>query len=240
MDYILFLQKHFRVAILLICLSLFTATLKAQAVVMEFHPDSLTNKKIIDLKNNYGNKKLLPIGFEKQALIALSYFPELRDIKIQFRVKNKITPLATRPSVIGMFRKAQKRRYIVTISKNSISFLDSIILQNLNYNAQIGVLGHELGHVLDFSKKSIGGMYNVIFGHLSKKYTDRFEFNTDQICIDHGLGYQLLAWSANVRENLKTINWQGADNLLPSAKNERYMNPSTIISIISTHPLYQK
>lgn len=236
----LFLQKLFKCIISFIGLYLITSNLEAQPVVKEFHPDSLTSKAVLDLKSNYGDKKILPIGFEKQTLIALSYFTELKDVKIKFRVKNKITPLATRPSFISMFRKAKKRTYIVTISKNSISLLDSIILQNLNYNAQIGVLGHELSHIFDFSNKNFFRMCQVFFGHLSKKYTDHFEFNTDQICIDHRLGYQLLAWSNNVRKNLKTKNWGGPDNDPHNNKRERYMNPSTINRIISTHPLYEK
>ena len=83
-------------------------------------------------------------------------------------------------------------------------------------------------------------MCKVILGHLSSKYVDRFEFNTDKMCIDHGLGYQLLSWSNNVRENLKTSSWRGADDLTPNNEKERYMNPSTIINIIAVHPLYQK
>ena len=212
MNYTLFLQKYFKIILLLGCFSCIADRLQAQVVVKEFYPYSLSDTSFFELKNKYGNKKSLPKPFEKQAIIALSYFPELTDRKIKFRVKNKITPLASRPSFLGMFQTAKKRTYIVSISKKSISFLNAIILHNLNYNAQIGVLGHELSHVSDFNNKSFGGMCKVILGHLSSKYVDRFEFNTDKICIDHGLGYQLLSWSNNVRENLKTSSWRGADD----------------------------
>lgn len=213
---------------------------QAQTIVKEFHPDSLTNEKFLDLKRNYGNNKSLPKDFEKQTLIALSYFPELKDVKIKFRIKNKTTPLATRPSFTGMFRSAKRRTYFIIISKKSISYLDTILLQHLNYNAQIGVLGHELSHVSDFINKGFGSMCRVACGHFSKKYVNRFEFNTDRSCINHGLGYQLLSWSINVRLNLKSSSWLGAASLPPDATSERYMNPSTIESIFATHPLYQR
>jgi hypothetical protein len=74
----------------------------------------------------------------------------------------------------------------------------------------------------------------------SKKAVDKFEFNTDLNSINHGLGYQLLDWSINVRENLKRVNWLGAVNLKVDEKSERYMNPSTITAILSKHPLYQE
>ena len=160
-------------------------------------------------------------------------------VKIKFRIKNKITPLSTRPSFVGMFRFTKNRTYIITISKKSISFLDTILLCNLNYNAQIGVLGHELSHVSDFNSKGFGSMCRVVIGHLSKKYVDSFEFITDRACIDHGLGYQLLAWSINVRENLKSTSWLGAANMPPDSISERYMNPGTIERILLMHTMYQ-
>ena len=76
----------------------------------------------------------------------------------------------------------------------------------------------------------------LIFKHLSKKKMDTFEFNTDKRCIDHGLGFQLLSWSKEVREKLKLTRWGGAKN--PEGKNERYMNPETIINVMKTLEQY--
>jgi len=212
---------------------------QAQNIVKEFHPDSLSHEIFLDFEKNFSYKKTMSKDFETQILIALSYFPELKAVKIKFRIKNKITPLSTRPSFVGMFRFTKNRTYIITISKKSISFLDTILLCNLNYNAQIGVLGHELSHVSDFNSKGFGSMCRVVIGHLSKKYVDSFEFITDRACIDHGLGYQLLAWSINVRENLKSTSWLGAANMPPDSISERYMNPGTIERILLMHTMYQ-
>jgi hypothetical protein len=239
MAYMWYLQKHFKTIVLIISLQL-TVPLYSQSVVTAFNADSLTDNEFAKLKEQYANNKKLPNGFEKQVVLALSYFPELVNVKITFKVTNKRTPLSTRPSFIGMFQNAKKRNYIITISKKSIAYLNPIILENLSYNSQIGVLGHELSHVSNFTTKGFGGMCKVMLGHLSKKYVDRFEFNTDLLCINHQLGYQLLAWSINVRSNLKITDWQGADHLSPTKKRERYMNPSTIVSILSTHPFYKK
>lgn len=179
--------------------------------------------------------------YENQILIALSYFPELKDTKIKFRLKNRETPLATRPALFSMFRSAKKRTYIITISRKSTNYLDAIVFRNLNYNAQIGVLGHELCHVSDYLNKGFGKMCNVAAIEIfSKKAVDKFEFDTDLNSINHGLGYQLLDWSINVRENLKRVNWLGAVNLTADEKSERYMNPSTITAILSKHPLYRE
>lgn len=235
------MQKVFKIALFFTLIVLFSNGLKAQEIVKSFHQNSFTNNEITTLKSKFGNHKTLIASYEKQMLIALSYFPELKDTKIKFRLKNRETPLATRPTLFSMFRSAKKRTYIITISRKSTNYLDAIVFENLNYNAQIGVLGHELCHVSDYLNKGFGKMSNVVFIEiLSKKAVDKFEFNTDLNCINHGLGYQLLDWSINVRENLKRVNWLGAVNLTTDEKSERYMNPSTIKNILSKHPLYQE
>tara|TARA_R110000868_G_scaffold81946_2_gene231716 strand:+ start:28788 stop:29519 length:732 start_codon:yes stop_codon:yes gene_type:complete len=220
-------------------LFLISINCNSQEIIKTFHQDSITNEKIADLKIKYGTNKILLGDYENQTLIALSYFPELKDIKIKFRLKNRTTPLATRPSLFSMFRSAKNRTYIITISKQSNAKLDTITLKNLNYNSQIGVIGHELSHVSDYGNKGFGKMWNVLAIEIfSKKKVDTFEYSTDLNCINHGLGYQLLDWSTNVRENLKRENWLGAVNLNENQNSERYMNPSTIINIINSHPLY--
>lgn len=235
------MQKVFKIVLFFLLLILFSNGLKAQEIVKIFHQNSFTNEEMAVLKSKFGNHKTLIASYEKQMLIALSYFPELKDIKIKFRLKNRETPLATRPTVLSMFRSAKKRTYIITISKKSSNYLDAIVFKNLNYNAQIGVLGHELCHISDYLNKGFGKMSNVVFIEIfSKKAVDKFEFNTDLNCINHGLGYQLLDWSINVRENLKRVNWLGAVNLTADEKSERYMNPSTITAILSKHPLYRE
>jgi hypothetical protein len=235
------MQKVFKIVLCCTLIVLFSNGLKAQEIVKTFHQNSFTNNEITTLKSKFGNHKTFIADYEKQMLIALSYFPELEDTKIKFRLKNRETPLATRPTVVSMFRSAKKRTYIITISRKSTNYLNAIVFENLNYNAQIGVLGHELCHVSDYLNKGLGKMFNVVFIEIfSKKAVDKFEFNTDLNCINHGLGYQLLDWSINVRENLKRVNWLGAVNLTADEKSERYMNPSTIKNILSKHLLYQE
>lgn len=235
------MQKVFKIILFFTIIASFFNQLKAQDIVKSFRQNSFTNEEIAILKSKFGNHKTLIADYENQILIALSYFPELKDTKIKFRLKNRETPLATRPTLFSMFRSAKKRTYIISISEKSTNYLDAIVFRNLNYNAQIGVLGHELCHVSDYLNKGFGKMCNVAAIEIfSKKAVDKFEFDTDLNSINHGLGYQLLDWSINVRENLKRVNWLGAVNLTADEKSERYMNPSTITAILSKHPLYRE
>lgn len=226
-----------------VCFSLliiFSTSINAQEIIKTFHKDSLNNEKLMFLKSNFGKDKTMPKEFENQILMALSYFPELKETKIKFKLKNRKTPLATRPTYFSMLRSAKKRTYIITISKKSTHYLNAIVLKNIGYNAQIGVLGHELSHISDYINKGFGDMFAVATNEVFfKKKVDNYEFKTDLNCINHGLGYQLLDWSIQVRENLKKDNWLGAVNLMGGKNSERYMNPATIANILEKHPLYK-
>jgi hypothetical protein len=213
----------------------------AQEIIKLFLAENYNDSHLITLKVGYGKNKTIPKEYEKQILIALSYFPELKNITIEFRLKKTDTPLSARPKLFGLFQAAKKRKYIVTISEATKAKLEPILFKNLNFNAQIGVLGHELSHISDYITKGFGKMSNLLLIELfSKKQVDQFEARTDLICINHGLGHQLLEWSKWVRINLKVENWRGASNINCMSSRERYLNPETIGNILTSHPIYNQ
>jgi hypothetical protein len=177
----------------------------------------------------YATNKQLPPGFENEALQALSHFPELKKVKIKFRIKKSYSTLKTRPAFISMFLPRGHRAFVITISNKTIQKLMPLMFVNLSEEARVGVIGHELSHVADFSRKNTWQCLKVFVGHLSPSYMDRFEFNTDMICIRHGLGKDLEAWSSYIRSTMHTSFWRGADYVNKvNDRHERYMNPSTI------------
>jgi len=187
---------------------------------------AFTNTSISQLFKQFDK---IPVAWRAPVIAALNNFPELQHTHIIFRVRHVRSPLSTRPSWWSLLKRKNNRLYIVTISDSTIPKLSPILFKYMQDDARTGVAGHELSHVADFCKKNIWQMLRVGFGHLSNRYVDRFEFKTDSICIRHGLGYQLLAWSIFVRKALHLSNWEGSDHIGDHViPHERYMNPSTI------------
>lgn len=211
-----------------------------QRPVKTFRVEEFKSKQL----EQYASNKKFPREIEPQVLTALSYYPELKDIKIEFRIKKRNTPLTSRPRIFSVFRKKKNRKYIITISSESSDRLVPILFSNLPYNAQIGVLGHELAHIADYNTKNTFQLLGLSFGMLSAKYVDKFEWNTDKRTIEHGLGYQLYAWSSYVRKALDIKEWHGASQDVDEGNkpsiNERYMGPSTILGQIKSGGKYQK
>ena len=210
--------------------------------VVEFERVDFTPNDSLQLLKQFGRNKTFIPQFTLQALIALSYYPELKNTHIRFIYKPAHSPLTTRPTFPSVLYKKSKRRFTITISDSTVDKLKPILLKQMNFNEQIGVIGHEFSHVADFTKRNIFSMAGSGIGHIfSSHYIDRFEYRTDSLCIAHGLGYQLLAWSIFVRRTMHRQNWEGADNVnVAVMKRERYMNPSTITRRIAADSLYSK
>lgn len=223
----------------LVCGCLFNSNvLFSQVPCRYFNQDSIPESTYAYLRNEFARNKQIPRSVEKPVLIALSYFPELKDTRIKFRIKKRHTPLQTRATWAGLFKVQSIREYVITISDNTEPLLVPLLLKNVPFNAQIGAAGHELSHVADFSRYSFLRLLWHGIKNISPGYLDKFEFRTDSVCIAHGLGYQLLAWSENVRKKMNTKNWRGPDYSHKPQNTERYMNPETIRKKMKENPLY--
>ena len=204
-----------------------------------FNPDSLTAEYFMGLKKEFGNKKQYPLQFEKQILVAFSFYPELKNIPILFRIRTRHTALNTRATWPGVFESPRKRHFVITISDSSEAMLMPLMFKNVSFNAQVGVMGHELAHVTDFLSMTTGQIIMHAVKNVSANYIDRFEYNTDAICIEHGLGYQLLEWSSLIRTKMNREYWRGPDFAHKPMNIERYMNPGTILEKIDQNSIYQ-
>jgi hypothetical protein len=215
-----------------LCLLAFTSS--GQGVVKEFQTDTVYSHDCA--KEGYKHKTI-PSIYCHIINAALAYYPELTDTRIVFKIKKQKSPLTAKPSFGALFRSASRRKYVITISNKTDVNFTPIQLRNLSLNAQIGVIGHELGHISDYRRRS--GLYfiGMGIGSLSSKVTDRREYATDMRCIAHGLGYQLLAWSIEVRSKLDIRQWKGVKEV-DYGERERYMNPQSIRNAIAGNKIY--
>jgi len=214
----------------------FDIAVTAQTPVKQFKISGYSS----DMYSAYNTRKKFPDEIKEQALIALSFYPELKNRYITFRFRKRKTPLSSRPRLLSLFKRKKNRRYVITISTKTTSRLSPILFTNLPYNAQIGVLGHEIGHVVEYNQKTNVQIIGLAFRLLNPKYVNGFEFNTDRIVIKHGLGNQLYDWSSYVLKALDIKEWKGASNTSSTATVQRYMNPETIEKEMQMYSIYKE
>lgn len=177
-------------------------TIKDKQVLNKTYNQNDFRGNLDSLKALFGHHKQLPEGYELQALLALSHYPELKDVNIHFSQTEAIIPLASRPEPVSMFTRKEKWQYNIVISTKSLENLEPILLKNLPFNAQIGIIGHELAHTVFYSDKGIGEMLLIGLNYPFPSFRARFEKNTDRRTIAHGLGWQLLEYATHVREKM--------------------------------------
>jgi hypothetical protein len=200
------------------------------------------NTEYIHNKNVFGVNKSMPAEFEKQILTALSYFPELRETKITFTlIKSNSGVIDTRPEWLSVFRNSKQRAYVIFIGDSSAKYSPPFKFRDSPVNGQVGIIGHELSHILYFSKRNTFGLLKTGIAHVSTRYMDNFENRTDSVCIERGLGYQLIDWNIYLRKAFGMKDPEnGPDPFLSDTTRERYMSPARIRQVMKKSEVYKE
>lgn len=153
----------------------------------------------------FGHNKVLPQGYEVQALLALSHYPELKDAHIHFFRLPASYPLASRPEYLTLLGPQTKRQYNIFLSTDTgIPFLNQINLDALPFNAQVAILAHELGHAVYYERQSVWGMLKFPLRFFTDlDFRAAHESTTDKLVIYRGLGLHLLAYTEYTRQILR-------------------------------------
>ncbi|HQQ98714.1 MAG TPA: hypothetical protein PLX35_15695 [Cyclobacteriaceae bacterium] len=146
--------------------------------------------------------------FRNVFLIVRQYFPELKDNRIDLKFKRQASRTISAKPRVNIFGGKNARKYYILIKTGS----DDYVLEN-ELNAQIGLIGHEFSHFVDYSSKT--NLSLIIFGiryGLSKQFRNRTEKNTDVEVIRRSLGWQLKSMclylkSSEIEEKMKEFGY---------------------------------
>lgn len=155
--------------------------------------------KVDSLRSNFGVNKTYPEEFELQILIALSHYPQLKYTRITFEKTKSFIPLVSRPKTLTTFRNKKKWHYKIIISDGGEFCYNDVLLKNVPFNAQIGIIGHELAHTMYYQDKSWTDMLGIGLNYINPGYRAHFEKDTDRRAINHGFGWQLYEYANYTR-----------------------------------------
>jgi hypothetical protein len=157
--------------------------------------DNSQKPRIIDsLEVIYGKNKEIPKKYKLAILIALSYYPELTETPITFKECEIKTTLNARPTIGSLcLKNKSKRRYVVRINTSQKEGM--ITIDEVPFNASIGIFAHEFSHFVDYQNRTFGGVLERLWAYTSKKRKAIYEKEIDSMTVARGLKWQMYDWS---------------------------------------------
>lgn len=152
---------------------------------------------------------------------ALTHYPELCGQSISLQYGSIRTSMAAQPKIWSVFRKRDHRKYRIIVNKKQHK-PQARLIYGASFDARVGVMGHELAHILDYSEKSGWQLIWTGVRYLGKKHRRVIEYQTDSLTVARGLGWQLYAYAYYV------IHEAEIDEEYRNYKLEYYMKPEEI------------
>ncbi len=180
--------------------------MQAQSVVSPHAPLTVkaADVKLMEdsLSMHFGKRKKIPEHLRSEVLYALSYYPELKNVRITFREKKIATTMEARPTIwSAAFRRPHKRHYLLIVNRDSTG--TSPLIQAFTFNARVGLIGHELAHLLYYTDTRMRKIVHCARRYKQPEFRSNFEKMTDKITVERGLGWQLYDFSSQVQTSLQ-------------------------------------
>ncbi|MEJ4088903.1 hypothetical protein [Galbibacter orientalis] len=141
-------------------------------------------------------KKEIPLAIRKEVITALSFYPELKEVAIEFKFKEKLQKsfMQAQPDFSTLLKKPKKRKYIIFISSNFNIEGEKFNINNVPEDVIIGWIGHELGHIMDYLNRSswnlfVFGIKYIFIG----KHIREAERTADVFAVSYGMGDYILS-----------------------------------------------
>jgi hypothetical protein len=213
-----------KIIFMLAITSVITISYGQRIVAPRLYSEIKLQPKIDSLMNVNGTNKEFLKGYELISLVALMHFPELKDTKIIFKSKSINSTMQAKPKGLNILRRKGKRKYVVII--NTIN--PKVPLDSISFNAKIGVLGHELAHIIDYENKNTWQIIGIGLRYGNQKYRAKFERATDQRTLDYGLKWQIYDFSTYV------LKYNQNNPSYLEYKKKVYMTPDDILLQLDT------
>jgi hypothetical protein len=186
----------------------------------------MSGEELRKLRDEVGLNKEIPKKYEEPILLALSFYPELKPLKIRFKLTDKHpVPYGTTPTAGSFFRSPSKRIYDITLLEEAKGPEYYALFKNISPEAQIAVIGHELVHIIQYNSLSSFQLIKMMILYFFPFYKRKIERDADNGAIKHRLGKKLYEHAVYIR------NIPGYLEKRPEI-NRYYLKPDEILQFI--------
>ena len=185
-----------------------------------------TNAQVTKELMQLGYNKQIPPEIQKNVLLALSFYPELKNTRINFVFKKNIktSVMQAQPVPTTILGKKKNRRYRINISQRFKLISSEMPILDIPDTVMIGWIGHELGHILDY--EGMSNMQMISFGYryyFHPTFVKHAEMVADSLAVERGMGHYIVATKRFILDNAE----------LPQAYKDKirrlYLSPDVIM-----------
>jgi hypothetical protein len=181
------------------------------------------------------------MGFTKnQFNYVLRFYPNMQVKTILVKYKKSTTIAKVKPTFSSLFKAPNQRVYKVYFSRVSKSTLDSVLLKNLSFNSQLGLIANQISTIEDISTSGFFNCVSWYFKQTSSRKKNKLAKDAQLKTLEMGLGYQLLSLSSEIEEKLMIDNWKttkGYKNYTKYIKSS-FLKSNQIVDFIKDMPVY--
>lgn len=177
-------------------------------------------------------KLTVPPSIREEAEIALSYYPQLHDVDIEFKFNDMVRKnfMQAQPTYKSIFKSRKNRSYIILISKEFKVENEIFTIKEIPSDVLTGWLGHELGHVMDYRSRSTLGMLLFGFKYLySHSHIQEVERAADDYAVRHGMGDYILKTKNFI------LNHTSLSEKYKQRMRKFYLSPEEILDLINRY-----
>lgn len=108
-------------------------------------------------------------------------------------------PYSTTPGFAGVLKAPVNRVYTISILEEAEPPLEQALFRHLSHEMQLGVIGHELVHVLQFMYCDRLELLKTLVLYAEPSFQKRIERGADIGAIEHGFGKELHKHAVYIR-----------------------------------------
>ena len=173
---------------------------------------------------------VIPESIKDEVTTALSYYPELKNTKIEFRFKKNIkkSTMQARPKFGSFFKSKKNREYVILISEKFKITGKEFSTRDIPKDIFIGWIGHELGHIMDYESRSKTNLIGFGVKYLfSDNHIVEAERAADRYAVQHNMEKYILKTKDFILNNA---------DISETYKNrikKYYLSPEEIMELIA-------
>ncbi|WP_127844925.1 hypothetical protein [Psychroflexus aestuariivivens] len=172
---------------------------------------------------------IYPESIEKEVKLALSYFPQLKEIPIVFKFKSDIkkSTMQAQPDFKSLLKPRSKRKYYIFISERFKISGTEFKTINVPSDVMTGWLGHELGHILDYQHR---GKFNLIWFGLKYLYFDKHIIEAERAADTYAVQQGMAEYILKTKDFI--LNHAEIEEKYKKRIKRYYLSPEEIMQIV--------